>query len=133
MGNKENITEKDLDFYLTVIALFCEYNISEHYSDIMFKDITSDIIKRDSILYKLSEDGYITMKKSPNINHRFKINITDKGVYFQRNGGYTALNTKIQKENKINKLNKYKDKIIGGLIGAIISGIATYITTILCR
>lgn len=47
MEGKENITEKDLDFYLIVIALFCEYNPSEHYSDIMFKDITSDIIKRD--------------------------------------------------------------------------------------
>ena len=52
MEGKENITEKDLDFYLTVIALFCEYNPSEHYSDIMFKDITSDIIKRDYILHR---------------------------------------------------------------------------------
>lgn len=132
MGNKEGITEKDLDFYLTIIVLFCEYNISEHYSDIMFKDITSDIIKRDSILYKLSEDGYITMKKSPIREHHFKISATDKGVYFQRNGGYTAFKAKIKKENKISKLNKYKDKIIGGIIGAIISGIATYITTKLC-
>lgn len=129
MGGKENITEKDLDFYLTVIALFCEYNPSEHYSDIMFKDITSDIIKRDYILHRLAEDGYITMKKIPTREHHFKIEITEKGAYFQRNGGYKAQNMEIRKKKWLLKLEKYKSEVVSGIIGAIISGIATYITT----
>lgn len=129
MERKEDITEKDLDFYLTVIALFCEYNPSEHYSDIMFKDITSDIIKRDYILYRLAEDGYISIKKIPTREHHFKIEITEKGAYFQRNGGYKAQNMEIRKKKWLLKLEKYKTEVISGIIGAIISSIATYITT----
>ena len=133
MGEKESVTEKDLDFYLTVIALFCEYNPSEHYSDIMFKDITSDIIKRDYILYRLAEDGHISVKKIPTREHHFKIEITEKGVYFQRNGGYKAQNREIRKKKWLLKLEKYKSEVISGIIVAIISGIVTYITTKLCE
>lgn len=129
MEGKENITEKDLDFYLTVIALFCEYNPSEHYSDIMFKDITSDIIKRDYILHRLAKDGYITMIKIPTREHHFKIEITEKGTYFQRNGGYKNQNMEIRKKKWLLKLEKYKSEVVSAIIGAIISGIATYITT----
>lgn len=133
MEGKENITEKDLDFYLTVIALFCEYNPTEHYSDIMFKDITSDIIKRDYILYRLAEDGYISIKKIPTRDHHFKIDITTEGAYFQMNGGYKAQNEEMRKKKWLLKIEKYRSEAISGIIGAIISGIATYITTKLCE
>lgn len=133
MGVEEDITEKDLDFYLTVIVLFCEYNPSEHYSDMMFKDITSDIVKRDYILYRLAEDGYITLKKIPTREHHFKIDITTKGAYFQKSGGYKDKNRKIRKKKWLLKLEKYKNEVVSGIIAAIISGIATYVTTKLCE
>ena len=60
MSSQKEFNIEDLDFYLTIIVLFCEYNQSLHYSDKMFADITSDIIKRELILNKLSDDGFIT-------------------------------------------------------------------------
>ena len=69
--DKKEIKEEDLDFYLTIIYLFCQYNTAEHFSDKMFGDITSDIIKRDRIIEVLERDGYITAKKSVNIPHRY--------------------------------------------------------------
>ena len=82
MAIGKEITENDLDFYLTIIAMFCAYNESLHFSDKMFADITSDIVKRDSIIEKIAEDGYITAKKSNNIPHRYTIEITSKGIDF---------------------------------------------------
>ena len=111
---KDDIKEEDLDFYLTIIYLFCQYN-------------TSDIIKRDRIIEVLERDGYITAKKSVNIPHRYKIDITSVGVEFQSNGGY-----KKQKRDIIKKkmgitslyiLSNIASAIIGGIIVKIIDRI----------
>lgn len=125
--DKKEIKEEDLDFYLTIIYLFCQYNTAEHFSDKMFGDITSDIIKRDRIIEVLERDGYITAKKSVNIPHRYKIDITPVGVEFQSNGGY-----KKQKRDIIKKkmeitslyiLSNITSAIIGGIIVKIIDRI----------
>lgn len=124
---KDDIKEEDLDFYLTIIYLFCQYNTAEHFSDKMFGDITSDIIKRDRIIETLERDGYIAAKKSVNIPHRYKIDITPVGVEFQSNGGY-----KKQKRDIIKKkmgitslyiLSNIASAIIGGIIVKIIDRI----------
>lgn len=133
MPTPSDITPKDLDFYLTVIAMFSAYNQSQHFSDKMFADITSDIIKRDAILEKLAEGGYITAKKSKNFPHRYAIDITPKGIEFQRNGGYKAK----EGVDRKNKARRFYGKItydavksiIQLIIGAILGGIGTYITT----
>jgi len=127
MQTRREITENDLDFYLTIIAMFCAYNESLHFSDRMFADITSDIIKRDSIIEKLAEDGYITAKNSNNIPHRYTIEITPKGVDFQNRGGY-SINKKNDRKQKWQSLfgNLGKDVSI-----AIISAMASAIITLL--
>ena len=127
MAIGKEITENDLDFYLTIIAMFCAYNESLHFSDKMFADITSDIVKRDSIIEKIAEDGYITAKKSNNIPHRYTIEITSKGIDFKNRGGYIA--------NKNNN-RKQKWQSLFGNLGkdisiAIISAMASAIITLL--
>lgn len=127
------ITTSDLDFYLTVITMFCAYNQSQHFSDKMFADITSDIIKRDAILEKLAEDGYITAKKSKNFPHRYAIDITPKGIGFQRDGGYKAKKG-VDRKNKAQRFYgkityEAAKSIIQLIVGAILGSIGTYITT----
>lgn len=116
---------EDLDFYLTIIVLFCEYNQSLHYSDKMFADITSDIIKRELILNKLSDDGFITIEQNPTIRYRFKIDVTPKGIKFQKGGGYKNKNFQ---ERKTAWLSIFKsgwfrllEIIVSGLVGAAIN------------
>ena len=124
----DTITPSDLDFYLTVIALFCAYNQSQHFSDKMFADITSDIIKRDAILERLAADGYITATKSKNFPHRYTIDITAKGKRFQQAGGYGK-----QEKNENAKQIKYSSRkfardIIIALVGAAIQFLFTSLT-----
>ena len=42
MSQSDAITDNDLDFFLTVISMFCEYNHTMHYSDRVFADITDN-------------------------------------------------------------------------------------------
>lgn len=124
MCKKKEIEEKDLDFHLTIIAMFCEYNISLHYSDKMFADITADIGKTIEVILRLANDGYITAKHSKNFSHRYEIDITPKGVDFQKHGGYkkektTKLKRKIGLTSK-NFLMYVFSAIIGGAITKII-------------
>lgn len=121
---KNDIKEEDLDFYLTIIYLFCQYNTAEHFSDKMFGDITSDIIKRDRIIEALEHDGYITAKKSVNIPHRYKIQITPLGIDFHLKGGYMKTIRNSYKQSAYTFLKKWIWSIIAaittGLIGLII-------------
>lgn len=126
MGAKE-IKEEDLDFYLTIIMMFCNYNETLHYSDRMFADITSDIIKRDRIIERLANDGYITARQSNNIPHRFEIGITTKGIDFQTNGGF-----KKQNNDKIKqKIELTSSKLLICVFSAIVGGIITKIIDLL--
>ena len=122
--DKKEIKEEDLDFYLTIIYLFCQYNTAEHFSDKMFGDITSDIIKRDRIIEVLEHDGYITAKKSVNIPHRYKIEITPLGTDFHLKGGYMKTIRNSYKQSAYTFLKKWIWSIIAaittGLIGLII-------------
>lgn len=122
--DKKEIKEEDLDFYLTIIYLFCQYNTAEHFSDKMFGDITSDIIKRDRIIEVLEHDGYITAKKSVNIPHRYKIEITPLGIDFHLKGGYMKTIRNSYKQSAYTFLKKWIWSIIAaittGLIGLII-------------
>ena len=43
MSQSDAITDNDLDFFLTVISMFCEYNHTMHYSDRVFADITDNL------------------------------------------------------------------------------------------
>lgn len=121
---KDDIKEEDLDFYLTIIYLFCQYNTAEHFSDKMFGDITSDIIKRDRIIETLERDGYITAKKSVNIPHRYKIEITPLGANFHLKGGYMQTKRNSYKQSAYTFLKKWIWSIIAaittGLIGLFI-------------
>lgn len=122
--DKKEIKEEDLDFYLTIIYLFCQYNTAEHFSDKMFGDITSDIIKRDRIIEVLEHDGYITAKKSVNIPHRYKIEITPLGIDFHLKGGYMKTIRNSYKQSAYTFFKKWIWSIIAaittGLIGLII-------------
>jgi len=122
--DKKEIKEEDLDFYLTIIYLFCQYNTAEHFSDKMFGDITSDIIKRDRIIEALEHDGYITAKKSVNIPHRYKIEITPLGIDFHLKGGYMKTIRNSYKQSAYTFFKKWIWSIIAaittGLIGLII-------------
>lgn len=122
--DKKKIKEEDLDFYLTIIYLFCQYNTAEHFSDKMFGDITSDIIKRDRIIEALEHDGYITAKKSVNIPHRYKIEITPLGIDFHLKGGYMKTIRNSYKQSAYTFFKKWIWSIIAaittGLIGLII-------------
>lgn len=122
--DKKEIKEEDLDFYLTIIYLFCQYNTAEHFSDKMFGDITSDIIKRDRIIETLERDGYITAKKSVNIPHRYKIEITPLGANFYLKGGYMQTKRNSYKQSAYTFLKKWIWSIIAaittGLIGLFI-------------
>lgn len=116
---------KDLDFYLTIIYLFCQYNETTHYSDIMFADITADIAKRDAAIEILKQKGYITADKSRNFPHRYKVDITPLGKSFYLNGGFTG-----EKKDMI----KYSAKkialfILSNIIVAIITAYATTLFT----
>lgn len=126
MGEKE-IKEGDLDFYLTIIYLFCQYNTAEHFTDKMFGDITSDIIKRDRIIETLERDGYITAKKSVNIPHRYKIEITPIGIDFHLKGGYKKRRKGIIRKKvgvtSLYILSNIASAIIGGIIIKIIDRI----------
>lgn len=125
MSSQKEFNIEDLDFYLTIIVLFCEYNQSLHYSDKMFADITSDIIKRELILNKLSDDGFITIEQNPTIRYRFKIDVTPKGIKFQKEGGYKNKNFQ---ERKTAWLSIFKsgwfrllEIIVSGLVGSAIN------------
>lgn len=88
MLSNDTITNEDLDFFLTIISMFCEYNNTLHYSDRMFADITANPGKTKRIIQKLAEDGYITAVPHTNLPYRFTINMTLSGTEFQKKGGY---------------------------------------------
>ena len=59
MSQSDAITDNDLDFFLTIISMFCEYNHTMHYSDRVFADITDNPGRTKRIILKLAEEGYI--------------------------------------------------------------------------
>ena len=128
MSGSNKITPSDLDFYLTVIALFCAYNHSQHFSDKMFADITSDIIKRDAILERLAADGHITAKQSRNFPHRYTIDITEKGAAFQRAGGYAQQKEKESARQIRYSSRKFARDVLIALVGAAIQFLLTSLT-----
>lgn len=49
MSQSDAITDNDLDFFLTIISMFCEYNHTMHYSDRVFADITDTPAERNGL------------------------------------------------------------------------------------
>lgn len=117
-------TNKDLDFYLTVIAMFCKRHNGQHHSDIMFGDLSSKLIETKEIILKLAEDGYVTARQSKNLPHRVTFDITNKGVLFQQSGGYSGMKKSIAKQN----LYKRFEKLIWILVGSILTEMIRFLT-----
>lgn len=90
MSQSDAITDNDLDFFLTVISMFCEYNHTMHYSDRVFADITDNPGRTKRIILKLAEEGYIKAVPRTNLPYRFTIDMTPKGTEFQKEGGYAC-------------------------------------------
>lgn len=80
MSQSDAITDNDLDFFLTVISMFCEYNHTMHYSDRVFADITDNPGRTKRIILKLAEEGYIKAVPRTNLPYRFTIDMTPKGT-----------------------------------------------------
>lgn len=78
MSQSDAITDNDLDFFLTVISMFCEYNHTMHYSDRVFADITDNPGRTKRIILKLAEEGYIKAVPHTNLPYRFTIDMTPK-------------------------------------------------------
>ena len=112
----KKITNKDLDFFLETLIRFSEYNITLHYSDQMFADIT-DVVFRNRIINQLAEDGHIIAKQNKNFPQRYEIEPTRKGILFYQNGGYL----KQKKERAKNKVGKWTQTIITIVLTALIT------------
>ena len=129
MSTPSDITDKDLDFYLTVITMFCAYNQSQHFSDKMFADITANPDKTKRIMLKLAEDGYITAKPHTHLPYRFTIEITAKGVEFQKGGGYASHKKKERVKHIRHSIKKITYGAIMALLGAAIQYLFTTLTS----
>lgn len=118
----KEIKNKDLDFFLETLIRFSDYNISLHNSDMMFADIT-DVVFRNNVILKLSEDGYITAKQSKNFPNRYEIKPTDKGRLFYQSGGYEKQKNTAHRKSVYSFVSKNLTAIIINAIVALIAAI----------
>ena len=114
----KEVTNKDLDFYMETLIRFSEYNITLHYSDLMFADIT-DVVFRNRIIIQLAENGHIKAKQSKNFPQRYEIEPTRKGILFHQNGGYS----KQKKERTKNKIEEWAKIIVTIALTALLTHI----------
>ena len=123
MSQSDAITDNDLDFFLTVISMFCEYNHTMHYSDRVFADITDNPGRTKRIILKLAEEGYIKAVPHTNLPYRFTIDMTPKGTEFQKEGGYAC--KKRKDRNKDIRISA--KKIIYYLVSALLGALANHL------
>ena len=123
MSQSDAITDNDLDFFLTIISMFCEYNHTMHYSDRVFADITDNPGRTKRIILKLAEEGYIKAVPHTNLPYRFTIDMTPKGTEFQKEGGYAC--KKRKDRNKDIRISA--KKIIYYLVSALLGALANHL------
>ena len=123
MSQSDAITDNDLDFFLTIISMFCEYNHTMHYSDRVFADITDNPGRTKRIILKLAEEGYIKAVPHTNLPYRFTIDMTPKGTEFQKEGGYAY--KKWKDRNKDIRISA--KKIIYYLVSALLGALANHL------
>lgn len=123
MSQSDAITDNDLDFFLTIISMFCEYNHTMHYSDRVFADITDNPGRTKRIILKLAEEGYIKAVPRTNLPYRFTIDMTPKGTEFQKEGGYAC--KKRKDRNKDIRISA--KKIIYYLVSALLGALANHL------
>lgn len=123
MSQSDAITDNDLDFFLTIISMFCEYKHTMHYSDRVFADITDNPGRTKRIILKLAEEGYIKAVPHTNLPYRFTIDMTPKGTEFQKEGGYAY--KKRKDRNKDIRISA--KKIIYYLVSALLGALANHL------
>ena len=119
MSQSDAITDNDLDFFLTIISMFCEYNHTMHYSDRVFADITDNPGRTKRIILKLAEEGYIKAVPHTNLPYRFTIDMTPKGTEFQKEGGYACKKRKDRNKDIRISAKKIIDYLVSALLGAL--------------
>lgn len=119
MPQNDVITDNDLDFFLTVISMFCEYNHTMHYSDRVFADITDNPDRTKRIILKLAEEGYITAVSHTNLPYRFTIDMTPKGMEFQKEGGYACKRRKDRNKDILTSVKQVIYYLVSALLGAL--------------
>ena len=119
MSQSDAITDNDLDFFLTVISMFCEYNHTMHYSDRVFADITDNPGRTKRIILKLAEEGYIKAVPRTNLPYRFTIDMTPKGTEFQKEGGYACKKRKDRNKVIRTSIKRFIRDLTAALLGAL--------------
>ena len=119
MSRSDAITDNDLDFFLTVISMFCEYNHTMHYSDRVFADITDNPGRTKRIILKLAEEGYIKAVPRTNLPYRFTIDMTPKGTEFQKEGGYACKKRKDRNKDIRTSIKRFIRDLTAALLGAL--------------
>ena len=119
MSQSDAITDNDLDFFLTVISMFCEYNHTMHYSDRVFADITDNPGRTKRIILKLAEEGYIKAVPRTNLPYRFTIDMTPKGTEFQKEGGYARKKRKDRNKDIRTSIKRFIRDLTAALLGAL--------------